>query len=130
MLKDCLNTLLHELPEEPLPFIQQYFNAKGPAEEEPEAADAGGVAGGDEALMRAELNSAGGLGLGAVGYDSSDVSETDTSEEEDEMCAPPPAVAQLRSTSRASLTARPGARTAATNRNSDCCKRPEAVHMP
>ena len=90
MLKDCLNTLLHELPEEPLPFIQQYFNAKGPAEEEPEAADAGGVAGGDEALMRAELNSAGGLGLGAVGYDSSDVSETDTSEEEDEMCAPPP----------------------------------------
>ena len=88
MLKDCLNTLLHELPEEPLPFIQQYFNAKGPAEEEPEASDAGGVAGGDEALMRAELNSAGGLGLGAVGYDSSDVSETDTSEEEDEMCVP------------------------------------------
>eukprot|EP01044_Picomonas_judraskeda_P032198 COSAG03_NODE_12344_length_551_cov_1.137168_2_plen_24_part_01 len=24
MLKDCLNSLLHELPEEPLPYIQHY----------------------------------------------------------------------------------------------------------
>ena len=29
MLKDCLNALLHELPEEPLPYIQRYFNSMG-----------------------------------------------------------------------------------------------------
>ncbi len=96
MLKDCLNSLLHELPEEPLPYIQNYFNSKGDGAASPTASvaaaaaegDAPGaaVAGADEALMReAGSNAAGGLGLGGNVYDSSEEEESETEEEEDEL---------------------------------------------
>ena len=99
MLKDCLNSLLHELPEEPLPYIQQYFNAKGPdgGAVSPTAAaaaaeeTAGPVAGGDEALMRAG-GGGGGLGLGGNTYDSSEEEESDTEEEEEDELGELPAM--------------------------------------
>ena len=63
MLKDCLNSLLHELPEEPLPYIQNYFNSKGDGSASPTASAAAAAEeegrpatateGADEALMRA-----------------------------------------------------------------------------
>jgi cAMP-dependent protein kinase regulator len=96
MLKDCLNSLLHELPAEPLPYIQNYFNTKGTdgsasptasaagaAAEEAEESEAA-VQGADEALMRAD-GGAGGLGLGGHVYDSSEEEESETEEEEDEL---------------------------------------------
>lgn len=77
-LKDCLNALLHALPEEPTPFIIDFFSTGG---DRPATTN---MLGSDITFM--DDNSGGGLGLGADEDDEDEwTEEEDTEEEEDEL---------------------------------------------
>ena len=81
-MKACLNVLLHEMPEDPMPFIRQYFGGAEP--EQPEPTDTTAAAASDSALLQAAAGGQGNLGLGGLAVGSSDEEESESEEEEEE----------------------------------------------
>jgi hypothetical protein len=86
MLKDCLNSLLNDMPDAPLPFIQQFFGAPAAGAGEPPKSAGAVTMGSDTAMLQAQVGQGGALGLGGMVVDSSEEEEeTETEEEEDEL---------------------------------------------
>lgn len=90
-LKGCLNALLQEMPEDPMPFIRKYFGG-GEAEPAQVAPDVAIAAASDAALLRSAAGSQGNLGLGGLAVASStEEEESETEEEEDDEIGELPA---------------------------------------
>jgi len=85
MLKDCLNALLHELPEEPLPFIVKYFAEKGGVSaEDVLGGGGGGGAGAADADAGAAADAGAQMQAGPLTVEQSDEEEEEEESEEDE----------------------------------------------